>query len=59
MPIQRVQTTKNGKPVVGYRYGQHGKIYTGPGARAKAALQAQAMYASGYKGPQEIGRAHV
>lgn len=50
MPIMTVQTTRNGKPVKGYRYGASGKIYTGPGARAKAVLQAAAMYASGYKG---------
>ena len=45
----RVQTTRDGKPVTGWRYGKSGKIYTGPGARAKAMLQAQAMFASGYR----------
>lgn len=50
MPLMKVRTTRRGKPVVGWRYGESGKIYTGPGARAKALLQAQAMYASGYRG---------
>ena len=49
MPVHKVQTTKNGRAVTGYRWGQHGHIYTGPGARAKAAAQARAIYASGYK----------
>jgi hypothetical protein len=50
MPIMSVKTTRNGRPVMGYRYGTRGKIYTGPGARAKALLQAQAMRAAGYQG---------
>lgn len=49
MPVQKVRTTRNGKPVVGYRWGESGKIYTGPEAKAKAGRQAQAIYASGYK----------
>lgn len=38
---------KQGK---GYQWGNHGKIYSGPGAEAKAAKQGRAAYANGYKG---------
>jgi len=34
----------------GYQWGGHGKVYTGPGAKAKAAAQGRAAYANGYKG---------
>lgn len=44
MPIQKIR--REGR--VGYRWGRSGKIYWGPGGRAKAVLQAQAAYASGY-----------
>lgn len=37
---------KNG----GYQWGNRGKIYKGPGAKAKAEKQGRAAYASGYKG---------
>ena len=50
MPVRKVQTTRQGKPVSGYKWGTSGKIYTGPGAKAKAAAQGRAAYASGYKG---------
>jgi hypothetical protein len=50
MPVHKVYTTKNGKPVSGYKWGNSGKVYTGPGAAEKAARQGQAAYASGYKG---------
>jgi len=40
MPIHKV----NG----GYQWGQHGKVYP---TRAGAAKQAQAAFASGYRGP--------
>ena len=50
MPVHKVMTTKDGKPVAGYRWGNHGAVYTGPGARAKAAAQGRAAYANGYKG---------
>ena len=50
MPVQKVQTTRNGKPTTGYKWGQHGHIYTGPGAKEKAAAQGRAAYAAGYKG---------
>jgi hypothetical protein len=50
MPVHKIPTTKNGKPVEGYRWGGHGKIYTGPGAEAKAARQGRAAYANGYRG---------
>jgi hypothetical protein len=46
MPVHKVYV--NGK--VGYQWGQHGKVYTGPGAATKAAKQGQAAYAAGYKG---------
>jgi hypothetical protein len=45
MPIHKV--TKDGK--VGYKWGQHGKVYFGAQGKAKAAKQAQAAYAAGYK----------
>jgi len=45
MPVHRV--TKNGK--TGYQWGQHGRIYTGPGAQARATKQGQAAHAAGYK----------
>lgn len=50
MPVQRVSTTRGGKPTTGYRWGSSGKIYTGPGAQQRAAVQGRAAYASGYKG---------
>jgi len=50
MPVRKVQTTRNGQPVSGYKWGDSGKIYTGPGAKAKAEAQGRAAYASGYKG---------
>jgi hypothetical protein len=49
MPVRKVTTTKNGKPVVGYKWGQHGKTYTGVGAKARATSQGRAAFASGYK----------
>lgn len=49
MPVQRVMVQRDGKTIQGYRWGQHGHVYTGPGARAKAALQGQAAYAAGYR----------
>jgi hypothetical protein len=51
MPVHKVMTTKDGKPVVGYKWGSSGTVYTGRGAAQKAAQQGQAAYASGYKGP--------
>lgn len=52
MPINEVK--KNGK-VVGYRWGKSGKVYLKSKygckkAKEMAAKQAQAAYASGYKG---------
>ena len=49
MPVHKVRTTRGGHPVTGYQWGQHGKIYTGPGAEKKATAQGQAAYAAGYK----------
>jgi hypothetical protein len=34
----------------GYRWGTHGKLYKGKGAKAKAARQGRAAYARGYRG---------
>ena len=42
MPIRKVKG--------GYRWGGHGKVYRGKGARAKAAAQGRAAHASGYRG---------
>ena len=50
MPVRKVQTTRNGQPVSGYKWGDSGKIYTGPGAKAKAEAQGRAAFANGYKG---------
>jgi hypothetical protein len=44
MPVRKV--TVNGR--TGYQWGS-GKVYTGPGAQAKAAAQGRAAYASGYR----------
>lgn len=46
MPVQRC--TKNGKR--GWKWGSSGTCYTGRGAKAKAARQGRAAYASGYRG---------
>ncbi len=43
MPVHKV-----GKS--GYRWGSHGKIYRGKGARKKATKQGRAVRASGWKG---------
>lgn len=34
----------------GYRWGSKGKVYKGKGAKARAAKQGRAAYASGYRG---------
>lgn len=34
----------------GYQWGGHGKVYTGPGAKEKAAAQGAAAHANGYQG---------
>lgn len=46
MPVRKV-------PGGGYRWGSSGKIYRGPGAKAKAAKQGKAAFAGGYKGKQK------
>jgi len=46
MPVHKA--TKNGKQ--GYQWGSHGRVYTGPGAQAKAAAQGRAAHAAGYRG---------
>ncbi len=53
MPVQKVQTTKNGRPATGYKWGQHGHVYTGAGAEQRAAAQGKAAYAAGYKGKKK------
>jgi hypothetical protein len=50
MPVKKINTTRQGKPTIGYKWGESGKIYTGPGAKVKAAAQGRAAFASGYKG---------
>lgn len=45
MPVHKV--TKDGK--TGYKWGRSGKSYYGRDAKKKAAEQARAIYASGYK----------
>ena len=45
MPIHKV--TKDGK--TGYRWGESGKTYFGPSAKARATAQGRAAYASGYR----------
>ena len=45
MPVRKV--VQDGK--VGFRWGDHGHVYFGPGAEAKATLQGRAAYAAGYK----------
>ena len=44
---------KQGK---GFQWGNHGKVYTGPAAKAKAAAQGRAAYANGYKGKPSKGK---
>lgn len=53
MPVRKVQLP-GGKS--GYQWGTSGKVYTGPGARAKAARQGQAAHAAGYKAPKRGSR---
>jgi hypothetical protein len=45
MPVHRA--TKNGKS--GWQWGSSGKVYTGPGAQARAAAQGRAAHAAKYK----------
>ena len=49
MPIKK--TTVAGKPAV--KFGEHGKAYTGPQAKANAEKQMRAMFANGYKGDKK------
>lgn len=46
MPIRKGKDAKG----TYYAWGKHGKRYRGRGARSKAAKQAKAAYAHGYKG---------
>jgi len=48
MPVRKVSG--------GYRWGGHGKVYKGKGARAKAAKQGRAAYAHGYRGASKKRR---
>lgn len=45
MPVHKVKG--------GYRWGSHGKLYRGKGAKAKATRQGRAAYSSGYKGKKK------
>lgn len=55
MPVRKVYTTRDSKPVVGYRWGESGKIYTGPGAQQRATAQGRAISASGYRSQSRRG----
>lgn len=46
MPVRQV--IKDGKK--GFQFGHSGKVYTGPGAEAKAKAQEAAAFANGWKG---------
>lgn len=43
----------------GYQWGNHGKVYHGAGAQAKAAAQGRAAYANGYRGEKPKHMSHV
>ena len=45
MPVRKV--TRQGR--TGYQWGTSGKVYTGSGARSRAAAQGRAAYAAGYR----------
>ncbi len=49
MPVHPVK--RKGKTC--YQWGRSGKIYCGKNAKSKAAKQARAIYASGYKGKKK------
>jgi hypothetical protein len=49
MPVRQV--IQNGKK--GYQFGHSGKVYTGPGAEAKARAQERAAYAAGWQGDKK------
>jgi hypothetical protein len=50
MPVHKISVKVNGRTVTGFRWGGHGKVYTGSNAEAKAAAQGRAAYANGYQG---------
>lgn len=45
MPVHQVKKGNR----IGWRWGDHGKIYFGKGAKQKAEKQGRAAYSSGYK----------
>ena len=47
MPVHKARS--------GWQWGSSGKIYTGPGAKEKAAAQGRAAYAHGYRGKHVSG----
>ncbi len=49
MPVHKVTVQRQGKKVTGYRWGESGRIYTGPGAQQRAAAQGRAIRAAGYR----------
>lgn len=51
-----MKVQNNGK--TGFRWGQHGHVYYGPGAQAKAALQGRAAYAAGYRAEKKKWHEH-
>lgn len=46
MPVHPVRESGT---IVGYQWGQHGKVYRGKGAEEKAAKQGAAAHATGYR----------
>lgn len=53
MPVHKVKLPGG---VEGYKWGTHGHVYTGSDAEQKAAEQARAIYASGYKKKKRPGK---
>jgi len=45
MPLIQVTRQRAGQTQRGYKWGERGHAYYGPGARAKALLQARAIWA--------------
>lgn len=46
VPVKKVKP----KGKTAYKWGNHGKVYTGKSGKAKASKQARAAYANGYRG---------
>ena len=54
MPVRKV--IQDGK--IGFRWGDQGHVYFGPGAEAKATLQGRAAYAAGYRAEKKKWQGH-